>query len=283
MHMHAVRLLTEPERRLVHHPAAECQGQGKRQVARRQGHEGTTWTAQWWPRQRPGWHRAVSAASLVVLMSAASAQPPAAPSGAAAAGQQIAVQGTAAGVPACASCHGARGEGAAAFPRLAASGESYLRQQLDAFADGSRKSAVMQPFAQKLTAQERGSVAAYYSALPPPFAAQDPAVVAPSDRGAWLAARGRWRDQVPACAQCHGPGGSGVGASFPPLAGLPAAYILAELQAFKAGTRPAGPLGLMQVVARRLSEADMEAVSSYYAALGTTPAQPAARPPQGGR
>lgn len=108
--------------------------------------------------------------------------------------------------------------------------------------------------------------------------------MAPDDRGAWLATRGRWRDQVPGCTQCHGPGGSGVGASFPPLAGLPAAYILAELQAFKAGTRPAGPLGLMQVVARRLSEADMEAVSSYYAALGTAaPAQAAASAPAGGR
>lgn len=238
----------------------------------------------WWPRRGPVWLCTVLAAGLGALVSAAFAQPSAAQSGAGAAGQQIAAQGTAAGVPACASCHGARGEGAAAFPRLAGTGQAYLREQLDAFADGSRKSAVMQPFAQKLSAQERAAVAAYYSALPPPFTAQDPSSVAPDDRGAWLATRGRWRDHVPGCAQCHGPGGSGVGASFPPLAGLPAAYLLAELQAFKAGTRPAGPLGLMQAVARKLSQADMEAVSSYYAGLGSAaPAQAAASPPPGGR
>ncbi|HEY0884735.1 MAG TPA: c-type cytochrome [Ramlibacter sp.] len=237
----------------------------------------------WWRRERPRWRR-LAVASAFVVVSAASAQPPAAQSGAGAAGQRIAAGGTAAGVPACASCHGTRGEGAAAFPRLAAAGAAYLVQQLDAFADGSRKSAVMQPLAQKLSPQERAAVAAYYSALPPPFKAQDPSSVVPDDRGAWLAARGRWRDQVPGCAQCHGPGGSGVGASFPPLAGLPAPYILAQLQAFKAGTRPAGPLGLMQVVAGRLSEADMQAVSSYYAALGTAaPAQAAASAPPGGR
>jgi cytochrome c553 len=236
-----------------------------------------------WPRQRPAWLCTVLAASFGALVSAVSAQPSPARSGGAA-GQQIAAQGTAAGVPACASCHGARGEGAAAFPRLAGTGQAYLREQLDAFAEGSRKSAVMQPFAQKLSAQERAAVAAYYSALPPPFTGRDPSTVAPDDRGAWLATRGRWRDEVPGCAQCHGPGGSGVGASFPPLAGLPAGYLLAELQAFKAGTRPAGPLGLMQAVARRLSQADMEAVSSYYAGLGrAVPAQDAASAPRGGR
>lgn len=239
-------------------------------------------TLHWRRRVQPGWRRLAVAGAFMVV-SAASAQPPAAQSGAGAAGQQIAAGGTAAGVPACASCHGARGEGAAAFPRLAGTGAAYLRQQLDAFADGSRNSAVMQPFAQKLSPQERAAVAAYYSGLPPPFRAQDPSSVAPDDRGAWLATRGRWRDQVPGCAQCHGPGGSGVGASFPPLAGLPAAYILAELQSFKAGTRPAGPLGLMQVVARRLSQADMQAVSSYYAGLGAAaPARAAASPPPGG-
>ena len=234
-------------------------------------------------RHRTGWRGALRTASLVALVGAALAQPASAQPGAATAGRQIAAQGTAAGVPACASCHGARGEGAAAFPRLAGTGQAYLREQLDAFADGSRKSAVMQPFAQKLSVQARAAGAAYYSGRPPPGAAQDPAAVAPGDRGAWLATRGHWREQVPACAQCHGPGGSGVGASFPPLAGLPAPYILAQLQAFKDGTRPAGPGGLMQAVARRLGQADMEAVSSYYATLGNAPAQAAASGPQGGK
>ena len=86
----------------------------------------------------------------------------------------------------------------------------------------------------------------------------------PSDTGAWLATRGRWADQVPACAQCHGPGGSGVGAQFPPLAGLPAAYIAEQLQAWKAGSRPPGPLALMAGVAKKLSDAEISAVAAYY-------------------
>ncbi|MBS0453379.1 MAG: c-type cytochrome [Proteobacteria bacterium] len=188
----------------------------------------------------------------------------------AAQGRQIATQGTP-GVPACAGCHGAQGEGNAAFPRLGGTGVNYLRRQLDAFADGSRKNAVMQPFAQQLSSQERAVVALYYSQIdglaPPP----KKAAASPDDKGAWLAERGRWANGVPACGQCHGPGGVGVVPDFPPLAGLPAAYISAQLQAWKSGTRPPGPLGLMAGVATTLSDTEIDTVANYYASLATGP------------
>jgi cytochrome c553 len=171
-------------------------------------------------------------------------------------------------VAVCVGCHGARGEGNASFPRLAGTGSAYLQAQLDAFANGTRKNAVMQPFAQKLTPGERKAVATYYSQLPAPFAvAAGTSTPLPAEVGAWLAVRGRWSDQVPACAQCHGPGGSGVGTQFPPLAGLPVAYITEQLNAWKTGTRPPGPLELMPAVARKLSDGDISAVASYYANL----------------
>jgi cytochrome c553 len=195
-------------------------------------------------------------------------------------GRRIAMQGTPAGVSPCSSCHGANGEGAAAFPRLAAAGGAYLQAQLDAFANGSRQNAVMQPFAQKLAPDERAAVAAYFASLPAPVARADAPDATPTQAGAWLATRGRWSDRVPACAQCHGPGGSGVGASFPPLSGQSAAYLLAQLQAFQAGTRPPGPLGLMQSVASKLSAADIDAVSSYYAGLAAAATQAAASAPK---
>lgn len=206
------------------------------------------------------------------------------------AGQKIAAQGTPQGVLACVSCHGAQGEGNAAFPRLAGTGQLYLQAQLDAFADGSRKNAVMMPIAQQLTPAERLAVTRYYSQLPAPFRAADAASPKPGATGAWLASRGLWSSGVPACAQCHGPGGNGVGAQFPPLAGLPAAYITAQLLAWKTDSRPPGPLALMPHIAKALSEADMTAVADYYAQLGAapalsasakaaTPANPAAKKP----
>lgn len=197
---------------------------------------------------------------LCIAVATATAQP-------AKQGQQIATQGTSQGVAACISCHGTKGEGLGAFPRLAGTGQAYLQAQLDAFAAGSRKNPLMQPIAQNLAATERQAVALYFSQLPAPFVASDPAQPFPSDTGAWLATRGRWTDQVPACAQCHGPGGSGVGAQFPPLAGLPAAYIAEQLQAWKAGTRPPGPLALMSDIAKKLSDAEVGAVAAYYEKL----------------
>ena len=197
------------------------------------------------------------------------------------AGRQIAAKGTPQGVAACSTCHGPRGEGMAVFPRLAGSGQAYLLAQLTAFGNGSRKNPVMQPMAEKLSPAERVSLAAYYSQLPAPFVAATDAAAEPSDAGAWLATRGRWADQVPACTQCHGPGGNGVGQQFPPLAGLPAGYITAQLQAWKTGDRPPGPQALMQQIAQKLTAAEITAVSSYYEERKPQPGAKTAMQPSG--
>ena len=208
---------------------------------------------------RPVWALILATASSVALASAGS------PHGDA--GARIASAGTPDGATACASCHGPRGEGMGAFPHLAGSGASYLREQLEAFASGKRKNPIMQPIAQALSPEQRAQVTGYYAGLPPAVAATDREARSRSDTGAWLATRGRWEDGLPACAQCHGPGGIGVGASFPPLAGQPAAYLAEQLKAWQTGARPPGPLGLMEGIARKLKDGDIQAVSDYYAGL----------------
>ena len=182
---------------------------------------------------------------------------------------------------ACQTCHGAAGEGLAqaGFPRLAALGAPYLQRQLDAFADGSRVNAVMMPIAQALSVTDRAALSTYYAALPvptspatavPAVAASDPAGLhKPAGVGATLAISGRWADKLPACAQCHGPGGRGVGPDFPALTGQGALYLSNQLMAWKAGTRPPGPMGLMAVVAKKLSDAEVRAVADHFASLPT--------------
>lgn len=223
-------------------------------------------------------NRLCAFAALGLLAATCSAAPPAADP---AAGARIASAGTSNGATACASCHGAQGEGAGAFPRLAGTGSAYLRAQLDAFASGARKNPIMQPIAQALSPEQRSQVAAHYANLPARATAADTAPARSTDAGAWLATRGRWADDLPACAQCHGPGGSGVGEHFPPLAGQSAAYVAAQLQAWQSGARPPGPLGLMEAIARKLKPQDIQAVSEYYANMG--PAAAAAAAPAGGQ
>lgn len=181
--------------------------------------------------------------------------------------QTLASQGNGRGAPPCQSCHGADGGGqaAAGFPRLAGLDAAYLGKQLDDYAKGTRADAVMQPIARALSADERRAVAAYYDRLAAPATpvAAQPAADGP---GATLARRGRWSRRVPACEQCHGPGGVGVGANFPPLAGQPAAYIQAQLQAWQRGTRRNDPLQLMQHLSRALNARDIAAVAQWFAA-----------------
>ena len=186
------------------------------------------------------------------------------------AGQKIATTGALPQVPACVSCHGADGMGMAAFPRLAGAGAGYLQEQLAAFAGGERVNATMAPIAKALSEADRANVAAYFASLPVRQLHAPSATTHPD--AAWLAMRGQWAQGVPACAQCHGPDGHGVGNTFPPLAGLPAAYIVEQITAWQQGKRQAGPLGLMQAVASKLRPAQTQAIADYYAAYSATPA-----------
>jgi cytochrome c553 len=181
-------------------------------------------------------------------------------------GAAVAVHGTARGAPPCIACHGTRGEGNAAnaSPRLAGLPAPYIRAQLSAFAQGQRENPLMAPIAKGLNADEVQAVSVYFAGLLAPVLPNTaPVAVGP---GAILALDGRWSANLPPCVACHGPGGIGVGSSFPPLAGQPAPYLVAQLEAWQQRKRQPGPLGLMQAVARRLSPSDIAAVSQWFAA-----------------
>ncbi|WP_205123582.1 c-type cytochrome [Cognatilysobacter lacus] len=173
-----------------------------------------------------------------------------------------------AGVAACSSCHGDKGQGQGNFPRLAAQHSAYLARQLEDFASGRRDNPIMSPIAKALSAPDRAAMANYYGALPAPapLAAAPAPATAP---GGWLATRGAWSKGVPGCVQCHGPGGRGVGAAFPSIAGQPAGYIAAQLTAFASGARRNDPQALMRTPAAKLSQSEIDSVSQW---LSTQPA-----------
>lgn len=202
------------------------------------------------------------------------ASPPLAATAFAADAQAIAASGNGAGAPACSTCHGQGGEGRpdAGYPRLAGLNAHYLLLQLNDFADGNRASDTMHPVAKALRPNEREAMASYYASLSAPKAAgekkADGKVLAV---GAALAQRGDWAKGLPACAQCHGPSGQGVGSSFPKLAGQSAQYIAAQLNAWKAGRRRNDPLHLMTGVASKLDDQQIAAAAAYYASLDVRP------------
>ena len=85
------------------------------------------------------------------------------------AGKSIFASGVAAaGVPACAGCHGDRGQGMAAFPRIAGQHRDYLVKQLVVFQRTEQRpeGAVMKTVAHALTQQNIDDLADYLQALP---------------------------------------------------------------------------------------------------------------------
>ncbi|HLS86748.1 MAG TPA: c-type cytochrome [Burkholderiales bacterium] len=177
----------------------------------------------------------------------------------------------------CAGCHGMAGEGRpeARYPHIAGQPERYLERQLEAFADGRRTSIVMGPLAKRLSAGERKAVAAHFASqalgIPPGNKAVDDRKTA-SPRGRILAQVGDNGLRVQACGNCHGPRGTGRPPAAPYLAGLDAGYLRQELLAWRRGERRSDPSGAMGVIARHLTEADIEAVAAHYAGLPPPPA-----------
>jgi cytochrome c553 len=171
----------------------------------------------------------------------------------------------------CVACHGANGEGnlAMASPRIAAQPAEYLLRQLDAFADGSRQSAVMAPIARALTPEQRKGLANSYATRDAPAKA---AGAKASERGRRLAMLGDEKLQVQACTNCHGPEGIGDPPRNPYLAGQFEKYLGASLQEWKSGARRTDPSLQMPVIARSLPAADIAALARYFAALKPPPA-----------
>jgi cytochrome c553/cytochrome c2 len=177
-------------------------------------------------------------------------------------------------VQACVGCHGRRGEGNpdAGSPRIAGQSAYYLLKQLDSYGNGSRRDRVMEPIARGLPPELRADVAAHYASLDAPFDKRARSQ-RPSERGRVLANDGDNALGVPACRNCHGPGGVGEPPNIPYIAGLDLGYHTAELTAWKQGTRTNDAGQQMFRVAAALSAEDISAVAQYYASL--TPPKPA--------
>lgn len=169
----------------------------------------------------------------------------------------------------CVACHGADGAGlaAAGFPRLAGLPALYVRKQLEDFKRGTRANPVMQPLANALTDAEIDAVSQALAAMPGVVPQPIHRSEMPIGAAQKLAQQGAWERQIPACASCHGPAGTGVGDTFPPLAGQPATYLAAQLTAWQNGTRHNDPNDLMGNIAKSLTPDEVQGVAQYFASL----------------
>jgi cytochrome c553 len=173
----------------------------------------------------------------------------------------------AARVLACASCHGADGEGTSDvyFPRLAGKPAGYLYNQLIAFRDGRRKYPPMNYLLDFLPDPYLKQMAEHFASLRPPFPAPEVASVSKEilARGEALVRNGDPQHGIPPCSACHGPSLGGMEPGIPGLLGLRASYVSAQLGGWRYGTRTAASPDCMQIVASLLNEDDVKAVAAW--------------------
>ena len=72
------------------------------------------------------------------------------------------------------------------------------------------------------------------------------------------------RQKAAACAVCHGPLGLAILPDAPNLAGQPAIYLVAQLKAYRGGTRQHEVMSLM---AKTLSDADIDELAAWFSSL----------------
>ena len=181
-----------------------------------------------------------------------------------AAGDATAGQGKAA---VCGACHGADGNSVAPnFPKLAGQGERYLLKQMGDIKAGNRTVVEMTGMLDNLSEQDLADIAAYFASQKMSVGAADPKLVA---RGEALFRGGKLEEGMPACTGCHSPNGAGLDAAgFPQLGGQHAGYVAKQLTDFREGNRTNdGDSSIMRAIAAKLSNKDIEAVSSYIQGL----------------
>ncbi len=166
----------------------------------------------------------------------------------------------------CGACHGMTGSSInPEWPNLAGQQESYIAAQLALFKQGVRDNILMMPNAAALSDQDMQDLGAHYARQTPAGLEADPSI--------WKAGEALYRGGnsergVPACIACHGPQGKGNGpAKYPALRAQHAVYTLGQLKAYAEGRRRTPGNDIMQVIAAKLTEAEMQALASYTQGL----------------
>ncbi|ABI73770.1 c-type cytochrome [Shewanella frigidimarina] len=172
----------------------------------------------------------------------------------------------------CSACHGVDGNSMIdMYPKLAGQHPAYLEKQLTEFrlaaktggAEG-RMDPIMIGMSMGLSDEDIADISAF-------FASQVKVVADVADvpaAGEKLYKGGDAARGITACVACHGPEGEGAeAAGFPAVGGQHANYIKIQLTKFRDASRHNDLNGMMQDVAKKLSDADIDALSKYISSI----------------
>jgi cytochrome c553 len=166
----------------------------------------------------------------------------------------------------CAACHGADGNSVIpANPNLARQIPEYTSKQLANFKNGERVNAVMAGMVAALSPEDMANLGVYFwQQTAKPGVANDKELAL---LGQSLYRGGNAATGVPACSGCHSPDGVGIPKQYPRLAGQHAEYTAAQLKAWRSGERANDPNKMMRMIAAKLTDREIQAVSEFIQGL----------------
>lgn len=166
----------------------------------------------------------------------------------------------------CAACHGVDGNSAIGnFPKLAGQNERYLLKQMQEIKDGSRPVVEMTGMLTALSDQDMADISAYFASNTVQIGAAKADLVKAGEK---IYRAGVESKGISACTACHGPNGAGLAsAAFPQLGGQHAQYTEKQLKSFRTEERNNDPGKMMRDIAAKMSDKEIQAVSSYIQGL----------------
>jgi cytochrome c553 len=169
----------------------------------------------------------------------------------------------------CQGCHGANGISIdpTTFPNLAGQYAGYIFKQVQDFQLGNRNDDTMSAMAATVVSkQDLKDISVYFASQK-----QMKGSGGSNKEGANLYKAGNKKlGNYGACVRCHGKNGKGKGKSnslFPVIGGQTKAYLIKQLKDFKGGKRANDPAGMMAMVAKGLTDKEIETVSDYVSGL----------------
>ncbi len=166
----------------------------------------------------------------------------------------------------CVACHGEDGNSLVPmFPKIAGLQETYIVKQLRDFQAGRRKSDIMGPVVAALKPEDFLALGTYFANQK--MKAGDSGEKKLADVGKLIFFDGNEDSGLPACIGCHQAQGAGH-LIYPRIGGQHATYVAQQLKNFAAGERSNDVSRFMRVVAKRMTEEEINAVAAYLAELG---------------
>lgn len=165
----------------------------------------------------------------------------------------------------CQGCHGAEGISFVdLIPNLAGQYARYTEKQLRDFQSGARTHQIMSAISKSVSGTDLADISAYFAGRK--IMQGDGSGDNPVAERLFL--KGDPARGIPSCMSCHGVNGKAPGiATYPVIGGQHKAYLRVQLFHWRGGARSNSPDGVMNRVARNLTDAEIESLSDYLSGL----------------